>query len=884
MSSSAHPVDIDIEPSVPEPLVEPEQPPVVVPVEWQGDFEVFTSSGVERFQQEVQGANAALETLNQTQQRIAQAASGMDVLPDNAQRDIASLSQRLQEVTQRVQTISNNPVNMGTDLANAGLEQIRSQLDQAISAQEELNAAIDSADPSRINSAYLQLSQTVRSTETYIRDNTTEQGEFNAAIQESTDSAESLKRMIAGAVAGFTGIAGIRKAFSFMEDCTEAFNTQLNAENQLMTVLGNMLDEDYVASFELDTSADVSGAVSDIAAIQDSVSEVEVPVSVSAKTQAIMAEFDKISEKASEIQSEGIYGDEAMIAAGAEFATYFSDTDAITTMMDTLSNYAMGMSGGGEIDSTAMVDYATGLGKIMTGSYDAMTKKGFEFSDAQKDVIDGVATQEELVAVLGENYQDLSDDMQAATVISQVINESWGSLYETMSDTPEGQIIQLKNAWGDMGETVGRDLYPYIILFIQAIENNWGTICSLVDGLTWALQMTLGFLSLLVDAAGDFARAVADNWGWISPIIYGVVTALGVYYAAQFAANVINLVSKGIHIAMAGAQLLHAAATGTLTAATAADIAAQNGLNASMAASPITWIIIMIIALIAILVALSSWIADVTGLANSGIGIIVGALSVAVAFIGNIFVALINAIIDIFVVLWNFIASFANFFGNVFTDPVNSIGRLFFDLVDSILSLLQTLASVIDTLFGSDLSSAVQGWRDDLSSWVDETYGQGDEIMEKLDSRELHVDSFDYGAAWEAGVELGDSISEGISSVMDGFLDPSSLFDAVELPTAEDYAWSIGDSLVDTGVAGDIGDISADTGDIADSMEITSEDLKYLRDIAEQEAINRYTTAEIRIEQTNNNNINSDMDLDGVVDGLTSAVNQAVDEIIEGAP
>ena len=58
--------------------------------------------------------------------------------------------------------------------------------------------------------------------------------------------------------------------------------------------------------------------------------------------------------------------------------------------------------------------------------------------------------------------------------------------------------------------------------------------------------------------------------------------------------------------------------------------------------------------------------------------------------------------------------------------------------------------------------------------------------------------------------------------------------------------------------------------------------MKYLRDIAEQEAVNRFTLAEVKVEQTNHNNINNGMDLDGVVSGLTDAVNEAVDSITEG--
>lgn len=858
-------------PELPTPT--PEQPePVEVPVVWQSDtMDVFTNSGVERFEQEVQSANNMLNTLNQTQEQIAATAAQTNIFPPNMAADMNGMQSRLQAIQQRIQAIENNPLNMGSDVANAELEQLRGQLDQAVQEQEMLNRAVENMDVQAANQAYLRLSQTVGNTERYIRDNVTEQGRFNREIQEGADYAGKLQSMIAGAVGAFVGVAGIKKAFGFVEDCTEAFNTQLNAETQLISVLANMLDEDYVTQFELETTANTAGAINEISAIQDSVDEVVVPVS--AESRALTAAFDQITEKASEIQSRGIYGDESMIAAAAEFSTYFTDTDAIEMMMDTLADYAMGMSGGGEIGSQQMVDYATNLGKIMSGAYDAMTKKGFELSDTQKAIIEGTATQEQIVSALGEEYLTMSQDMQAAAAISQVIEESWSGLYESMSNTPEGKIIQMTNAWGDMKEVIGGQLYPYVLLFVDAITENWSTIEGVVQGITTGLEFLLGMLSWLLEGAIAVADAIVENWSWISPIIYGIAGALAVYYGWQLAVNTINLVSKGIHVMMAVAQMIHAAATGALTAATAAEIAAQNGLNAALYACPIVWIIVLIIALIALFYAAVAAVNHFAGTSVSATGIICGAFMVALAFIGNIFVALWNLVVDVFVLIYNLVAEVANFIGNVFTDPIGAICRLFFGLADTVLGILQALASAIDAIFGSNLAGSVQGWRDSLSGWVDETFGKGDEIMAKMNADDMKLGRFEYGEAWDAGYSFGEGIDESIAS-----FDPSSLFGTTDIPSPEDYA----SSLTAGGIGDGVEDIAGNTGAIKDSMDITEEDLKYLRDIAEQETINRFTTAEITIEQTNHNTVSSKMDLDGIVSGLTDAANEAVDRIAEG--
>ena len=79
-----------------------------------------------------------------------------------------------------------------------------------------------------------------------------------------------------------------------------------------------------------------------------------------------------------------------------------------------------------------------------------------------------------------------------------------------------------------------------------------------------------------------------------------------------------------------------------------------------------------------------------------------------------------------------------------------------------------------------------------------------------------------------------------------------------------------------------LGDIKGDTGKISDSLDITEDDLKYLRDLEEQEVINRFTTAEIKIDMTNNNNINNETDLDGIVSYLEDALYETMEVAAEG--
>lgn len=805
-------VELPVEPVAPDPLVEPQEP-VQVPIVWQSDnMEAFTSTGVERFEQEVQSANNMLNTLNQTQSRIAAQAAQTDLFPDNAIADMNNMQNRLQAIQQRIQTIESNPLNIGSDTANAELEQLRRQLDQAVQEQEALNRAVENMDVEAANQAYLRLSQTVGNTERYIRDNVDEQGRFNREIEEGTNEANSLMQTIKGAVAAYATI--------------QTLSAALNLSDQLTTTAArmNLMNDGLQTTQDLQNMIYLSAerARGSYQATADAVSKLGLMAGDAfGSSQEIIAFMEQVNKQFTIAGTEAAGVDAAMLQLTQAMASGVLRGEELNSIFEQAPTIIQ-----------TIADYLD----VPIGSIREMAAEGQITADIVKAAMFAAADE------TNAKFESMP----------KTFSQIWTSFQNTA-------LMAFQPVLQRMNEIANSEAF-------QTFVNN------AIEGLSMVAGIALEIFDLLVGVAG----AVADNWSWLSPIIYGVATALAVYYGWQLAVNAISAITKGIHIAMAVAQMIHAAVTRTLTAATAAEIAAQNGLNAALYACPIVWIIVLIIALIALFYAAVAAVNKFAGTSVSATGIICGAFMVALAFIGNIFVALWNLVVDVFVLIYNLVATVANFIGNVFTDPIGAVCRLFFDLADTVLGILQALASAIDAIFGSNLAGSVQGWRDSLGGWVDETFGKGEEVMAKMNADDMKLGRFEYGEAWDAGYSFDEGIDQSIAN-----FEPSSLFDT-NVPGADDYAnlGNYGSGI--GGIGSGVDDITGNTGKIADSMDITEEDLKYLRDIAEQEAVNRFTTAEITIEQTNHNTVSGKMDLDGIVSGLTDAANEAVDMIAEG--
>lgn len=773
----------------------------------------FTNTGIERFDQEVQSANNMLNTLNQTQSRIAAQAAQTDLFPDNAIADMNNMQNRLQAIQQRIQTIESNPLNMGSDTANAELEQLRGQLDQAVQEQEALNRAVENMDVEAANQAYLRLSQTVGNTERYIRDNVDEQGRFNREIEEGTNEANSLMQTIKGAVAAYATIQTLSTALNLSDQLTST-TARLNLMNDGLQTTQDLQNMIYLSA---------ERARGSYQATADAVSKLGLMAGDAfGSSEEIIAFMEQVNKQFTIAGTEAAGIDAAMLQLTQAMGSGVLRGEEYNSILEQAPNIIQ-----------AIADYM----EVPKGQLKDMAAEGQITADIVKAAMFAAA-----------------DDTNAKfESMPKTFSQIWTSFQNTA-------LMAFQPVLQRMNEIANSEAF-------QQFVNN------AIEGLSIVAGVALEIFDLLVGVAG----AVADNWSWLSPIIYGVAAALAVYYGWQLAVNAINAITKGIKIALCIASYAHAAATGAEASATAAATAAQYGLNTAMYACPIVWIIVLIIALIALFYAAVAAVNKFAGTSVSATGIICGAFMVALAFIGNIFVALWNLVVDVFVLIYNLVATVANFIGNVFTDPIGAVCRLFFDLADTVLGILQALASAIDAIFGSNLAGSVQGWRDSLGGWVDDTFGKGDEIMAKMNADDMKLGRFEYGAAWDAGYSFGEGIDESIAN-----FDPSSLFDT-NVPGADDYANLSDYGSGIGGIGSGVDDIAGNTGKIADGMEITEEDLKYLRDIAEQEAINRFTTAEIHIDQSGmQNTINKDTDIDGVISMMTDAANEAVDRIAEG--
>lgn len=814
------PIPVPVDPVLPDPLVENPEPirpeiqpnappdPVNVPIQWETDgMDVFTGTGVERFQQEVQSANDMLNTLNTTQARISQTAQGMDILPDAAVQDMNTMQQRLSAIQQRIQQIENNPVNVGADNANAELEQLRMQLNQAM----------QNMDVSAANDAYLRLSQTVGNTERYIRDNVDEQGRFNQEVSAGTQQANELTNTIKRAVAAYISIQSVGKALNISDELVQT-TSRLNMMNDGVQTTAELVNMVYAAA------QDARGSFSQMA---------DVVARFGNNAKDAFSSSEEVVAFADLIQKQ-------MTIAGA------STQEAANAELQLSQALGSGVLRGDELNS--IFEQAPNLIQNIADYLDVPIGKIREMA------ADGELSADVVKAAI----------FSAADDINSKFNEmpmTWGQIWQSMQNTA---LIAFQPVLQRLNDLANSEAFQ---TFIQGAIEAMATLANILLN-----------IFELVGTVGGF---IADNWSVISPIIYGVIAALAVYAAY------LGIV-KGIEIASAAATAIHSVAMSAkigvmaaLTGQTMAATAAQMGYNGALYACPVVWIIVLIIALIAVIMAVCSAIAKMTGIANSGFGVITGGVNVVIQFFKNLGLTVANIALGI----GNAIAALASNMMTAFHNAICSVQSWFYNLLSTALSVIEGICSALNKLpFVEFDYSGISSAADDYAAKASEAAGNKEDYQSISDAFNEGFTTFDAfqdgwaSDAFNAGAAWGDGIADKVSN-----FSLSDVFGQTDIPNVGDYTSGFNDAIANSGVGDSIGNIDDNTGKIKDSLDVTEEDLKYLRDIAEQEAINRFTTAEINVDMSNmQNTVNSGDDIDGFMTKLTDSVNEAVDNMTEG--
>ena len=538
----------------------------------------------------------------------------------------------------------------------------------------------------------------------------------------------------------------------------------------------------------------------------------------------------------------------AIASMGANAGSAFSDNDELIAFMEQVNKQFVIGGATAEGQSAAMLQ--------LTQAMAAGALRGEELNSILENA-PGIARAIE--SYMGVAEGSIKQYAEQGLITSEVVKNALFSVADETNAKFESMPMTWAQVWTTM-QNKALSIFDPILARINQVANS-ERFSTVTDGIISGLAGIAAVAGVVLDLLISGGALVVDNWSWISPIVWGLVAAFLAY-------NTVALITNGINGAMALAEGVKAAALAMSTGATFAATAAQYGLNAALLACPITWIVVLVIALVAAFYAAVAAINHFAGTSLSATGLIMGAFAVAGAFLINLVLGVVNFVIGLGVELYNLIATFANFFANVFNDPVGAIINLFAGMFDFILGIVESAASLIDTVLGTDMSSAVAGFRNTVATKVEEIVGDQVEVMEKLDASDYQIQRIEYGDAWAAGNDLGKGIEDAVGGLF-GF----------DLGTGEDY----GAGFTMDDIANSAALTAENTGATADALTASNEELAYLRDIAEREAINRFTTAEVRIDMTGmTNRIEGNADLDGVISELTNGFTEALVTAAEG--
>lgn len=578
---------------------------------------------------------------------------------------------------------------------------------------------------------------------------------------------------------------------------------------------------------------------------------------------------------ASAMRSRGYYLDMANVVSklGILAGSSFKNNDELIAFTELMNkNFIIG---GASIQEQTAAMYQ------LTQAMAAGKLQGDEF----RSIMENAPLLAEAIAeYTGKTKGELKEMSSDGVITAEIIKNAMFSAADEINDRFEKMPMTWAQIWNKM-KNIALKAFEPVLKKLNQIANNpqfQEAFNSLINVLSVVAQ---GFLSLIEGAI--WLYNVLEP---LAPVILGIV---GAYVAFNIISGIVSAV-LGI---MSTMQTIQAAASMLQAGATLSATAAQYGLNSALYACPIVWVVAIILGLIVALTylwftndkvasaLLYLWDALQLGIMAAGLGIqaVWYGLQLAALYlwlgIQTVVLGLMTAwygfqtgveavclgVLSIFQGLYNGIVSIVNAIIGV----LNKIPGVEIDMAET--------ATFADDFAGKMANNIIDrnAKLQEMASQMDGTMDQINAIKGKMGS-ELSASATNIQ---NKAIELNATRDDRVAHRNDWIGEASGAIKNAMNMDSYDFG-SMGSDLGNIG--SNLGKISGDTGSIKNSLDVTEEDLKYLRDLAEQEVINRFTTAEIKIDMTNNNNINSEADLDGIINTLSEGLYETMTIAAEG--
>lgn len=761
------------------------------------------------------------------------------------------------------------------DMASSVFAKINSNLNRTTRGFKSLNNEMSVAptksinNAEKLNSAALQTEltyqaelQILKQVEAEARKIIAAEGTQTARAQDIIASVREQRSLVQSLKGNYDNVAkSIKNGHNNQEQFNNSINTANSSSNKLLNTVKNIVL----------TLGGVT-AMKSLVNLSDTTTSNKSRLELIVDDNSSVAELEnKIFAMSNRTRSDFIATSNIISKLGILAGENFKNNDEIIAFTELMNkNFAI---------SGASIQEQTSAMYQLTQAMAAGKLQGDEFRSIMENaplLADAIA--EYTGKSKGELKELSSEGLITADIIKNAMFASADQINAKYSKMPMtwGQI------WTKMKNVAVKALDP-VLVKINELANNQQVqemFNIFIDGVSLAAQAILGLIEGI-----SWLVSILEP---VAPIILGIV-------GAYVAFNIISGITSGIISIMALVQGIQSAASMMQAGATFSATAAQWGLNSALLACPITWIVILIMALIVALTylwftndkvayaILYLWDALRLGIMVAGLGIqaVWYALQLAALYL---WLGIQTVVLGLMTAWFGFqtgVEAVCLGVLSIFQGLYNGI----VSIVNAIITVLNKIPGVeIDTVeaasFANDFAGKMANNIIDRNSKLQEMASQMDGTMDQINNIKGKMGSELSASATNiqnTAANMNNTRQDRVEHRNDWINGAGNAIKNV----LSDKSFTIDPSQFGNG-NGTLGDIAGNTKDIANNTrEITDEDLKYLIDIAERDTINRFTTVPLTINLTNNNNINGEQDIDGIVEQVTNKLTTRLEEELE---